>query len=120
MAAMGPASRQPNPHAVAGQNLGACPPMRRTAMRVAPAPRRHPTRLSMIGTVRERYRALVAAGEIERDPGQESVVEKLAALGARLAPSSLAQKSSVLGWLFGRAAHNGGPVKGLYLYGAVG
>ena len=74
----------------------------------------------MIGTVRERYRALVAAGEIERDPGQESVVEKLAALEARFAPRSLAQKSSVLGWLFGRAAHNGGPVKGLYLYGAVG
>src|ERR1051326_4786657 len=67
--------------------------------------------VSMIGTIGESYRALVAAGEIERDPGQESVVEKLVALEARLAQQRWAQKSSALGWLFGRGARNGGPVK---------
>src|SRR6266536_2176469 len=74
----------------------------------------------MIGTVGERYRALLAAGEIERDPGQESVVSKLGALEARLEQHRLAQKSSALGWLFGRRARNGGPVKGLYVHGGVG
>jgi len=76
--------------------------------------------LLMIGTVGERYRALLAAGEIERDPGQESVVSKLGALEARLEQHRLAQKSSALGWLFGRRARNGGPVKGLYVHGGVG
>jgi cell division protein ZapE len=74
----------------------------------------------MTGTIRERYRALLATGEIERDPGQESAVDRLAALEARLARHRLAQKSSSLGWLFGRGSPDRGPVKGLYLHGEVG
>src|ERR1700730_16435979 len=75
---------------------------------------------SIVGTMGERYRAVLAAGEIERDPGQERVVAKLAALEARLGEHRLAQKSSSLGWLFGRGSLERGPVKGLYLYGEVG
>jgi cell division protein ZapE len=74
----------------------------------------------MVGTIGERYRAVLAAGDIERDPGQESVVAKLAALEARLREHRLAQKSSSLGWLFGRGSLERGPVKGLYLHGEVG
>jgi cell division protein ZapE len=55
----------------------------------------------MIGTVDERYRALLAAGEIEPDPGQERLIAKLTGLEARLAQHRLARKSSSLGWLFG-------------------
>jgi cell division protein ZapE len=76
--------------------------------------------LGMVGTIGERHRALLATGEIERDPGQESVVAKLAALEARLERHRLAQKSSSLGWLFGRGAASRGPVEGLYLHGEVG
>ena len=65
--------------------------------------------LSMMGTIDEFYRALVATGEIERDPGQESVVEKLIALEVRLAQQRWAQKSSPPGWLF--VSH---PAGGLY------
>jgi cell division protein ZapE len=74
----------------------------------------------MISTMGERYRALAAAGEIERDSGQERVVEKLVALAVRLGQHRLTQKSSVLDRLLGRVARNDGSVKGLYLYGAVG
>jgi cell division protein ZapE len=76
--------------------------------------------LGMVGTIGERHRALLATGEIERDPGQESVVARLAALEARLERHRLAQKSSSLGWLFGRGSANRGAVKGLYLHGEVG
>src|SRR6266852_9302697 len=74
----------------------------------------------MTGTIGERYRALLATGEIERDPGQEGAVVTLAALEARLARHRLAHKSSSLGWLFGRGSPDRGPVKGLYLHGEVG
>jgi cell division protein ZapE len=74
----------------------------------------------MPDTVSERYAALVAAGEIERDPAQESVVAKLGRLEARLERRLLARKSSSLGWMFGRSEKNEGPLTGLYLYGGVG
>jgi len=74
----------------------------------------------MTGTIGERYRALLATGEIERDPGQEGAVVTLAALEARLARHRLAHKSSSLGWLFGRGSPDRGPIKGLYLHGEVG
>jgi cell division protein ZapE len=74
----------------------------------------------MVDTLGERYRALISAGEIERDPGQESVVARFAALEARLAQHRLARKSSSLGWLFGGGAPDRGAIKGLYVHGDVG
>jgi cell division protein ZapE len=71
-------------------------------------------------TVEERYAALVAAGEIERDPAQEALAAKLGSLATRLGRHRLARKSSSLGWLFGRSGNNGGAPKGLYIYGDVG
>jgi cell division protein ZapE len=73
----------------------------------------------MSSTVTERYNALVSAGEIERDPAQQSVAAKLTQLEARLARHRLARKSSQLGWLFGGNERKD-PIKGLYIYGEVG
>ena len=73
----------------------------------------------MPSSVREHYAALVAAGEIERDPAQEAALALLAQLEARLATYRLARKSSSLGWLFARQEPKE-PVKGVYLYGEVG
>src|SRR5215471_9428966 len=74
----------------------------------------------MVDTLGERYRALISAGEIERDPGQEGVIGKLADLEARLAQLRLARKSSSLGWLLGRGTPDRGPIRGVYIYGDVG
>jgi cell division protein ZapE len=73
----------------------------------------------MRGTVLERYAALVAAGEIERDPAQEAIAARLMRLNERLAQHRLARKSSSLGWMFGGRDTNG-PLKGLYVFGDVG
>jgi cell division protein ZapE len=73
----------------------------------------------MPSSVRDRYAALVAAGEIERDPAQEAALALLAQLETRLATHRLARKSSSLGWLFGRQEPKE-PIKGFYLYGEVG
>jgi cell division protein ZapE len=70
--------------------------------------------------LKTRYAALVAAGEIERDAAQESVLDLLSALEKRLAGRRLARKSSSLGWLFGARERSAEPIKGLYLYGDVG
>jgi cell division protein ZapE len=74
----------------------------------------------MSATVLERYAALAARGEIERDPAQEAVAAKLTQLDARLTQHRLARKSSSLGWMFARRHNNDGPPKGLYLWGEVG
>jgi cell division protein ZapE len=71
-------------------------------------------------SVKSHYAALVAAGEIERDPAQEEVVGMLAALQGRLREHRLARKSSALGWLFGARERKAEPIKGLYIYGEVG
>jgi cell division protein ZapE len=73
----------------------------------------------MPSSIREHYAALIAAGEIERDPAQEAVLAALVQLETRLAAHRLARKSSSLGWLFGRQEPKE-PIKGLYLYGDVG
>ena len=73
----------------------------------------------MRGTVSERYAALVAAAEIERDAAQEAVAARLSDLNARLAEHRLARKSSALGWMFG-ARETGEHLKGLYIFGDVG
>lgn len=74
----------------------------------------------MADTTSARYAALVAAGEIERDPAQEAVVAKLARLNDRLAIYRLARKSSSLGWLFGKRANAEPELRGLYIWGDVG
>ncbi|RAI31984.1 cell division protein ZapE [Rhodoplanes serenus] len=72
-------------------------------------------------TISERYAALVAAGEIERDRAQARVVEALAGLQERLVTDRIARKSSALGWLFGARETKRPPfVRGLYLHGEVG
>lgn len=71
-------------------------------------------------TIQTRYAALIAAGEIERDPAQEAAIARLAALEQRLGEHRLARKSSALGWLFGRREAAQEPLKGLYLHGEVG
>ena len=74
----------------------------------------------MAASVSVQYAARVAAGKIERDSAQEAVVAKLALLEQRLAEHRLARKSSSLGWLFGARASEAEPIKGLYIFGAVG
>ena len=67
-----------------------------------------------------RYAALIGAGKIEADPGQEVLAGHLAALERRLEQNILAQKSSSLGWLFGQRQKDRSAVRGLYIYGEVG
>src|SRR5882724_128241 len=70
-------------------------------------------------SLRKAYAALVASGEIENDPAQVAVVERLDALIRRLKEKSLARKDSALGWLFGRSQPRQA-AKGLYIWGSVG
>jgi cell division protein ZapE len=74
----------------------------------------------MPASVTERYAALVAAGEIERDSAQEAVAAKLTDLNARLGHHRLARKSSALGWMFGRREQGAAPIEGYYIFGDVG
>jgi cell division protein ZapE len=67
-----------------------------------------------------RYAALVTAGKIEADAGQEQVARRLAALERRLEAHALAQKSSSLGWLFSARQKKEPALRGLYIYGEVG
>ena len=73
----------------------------------------------MSETFSTRYAALIAAGKIEADPGQEVLAANLAALAHRLDQHRLSRKSSSLGWLFARK-NTGEVLKGLYVYGEVG
>jgi cell division protein ZapE len=66
-----------------------------------------------------RYDALVRAEAIERDPAQVRIVRRLDALATALSEYRLAQKSSTLGWLFGKRKP-AEPPKGLYIWGSVG
>ena len=74
----------------------------------------------MSADIKSQYAARVAAGEIERDPAQETVLAMLAELDGRLREHRLARKSSSLGWLFGAHARKSERFKGLYIFGAVG
>src|SRR3954468_19385985 len=73
----------------------------------------------MPSTVSERYRALVAEGELERDAAQEAIATRLTRLEERLAQHRLSRKSSHLGWLCARSSP-AEPIKGLYIHGDVG
>ena len=74
----------------------------------------------MSETFSTRYAALVAAGKIEADRGQAVLARHLETLERRLDRHRLAQKSSALGWLFGRREQADAPLKGLYVHGEVG
>jgi cell division protein ZapE len=74
----------------------------------------------MASSVANRYVANVAAGRIERDDAQLTIVEKMSRLQQRISEQGLAQKSSPLGWLFGNRERAQSPIKGLYIYGEVG
>ena len=74
----------------------------------------------MASSVATRYAANVAAGRIERDDAQLTIIESLKALEQRISEHRLARKSPVLGWLFARGERSQAPVKGLYIYGEVG
>ncbi len=74
----------------------------------------------MTSSVIDQYAALVAAGEINRDPAQVVLAEELTALERRLSMHRLAEKSSSLGWLFGRRATRDVPIRGIYIHGEVG
>lgn len=74
----------------------------------------------MTASITDRYAALVASGEIERDPAQIAVVKRLAALAETLEARRLARKSSALGWLFSKKADTRDVPRGLYIWGSVG
>ncbi|HEY2529594.1 MAG TPA: cell division protein ZapE [Xanthobacteraceae bacterium] len=74
----------------------------------------------MATPVTAQYAATISTGRIEADAAQRGVVERLASLEARIYDHRLARKSSSLGWLFGRREKALPPIKGLYIYGAVG
>jgi cell division protein ZapE len=74
----------------------------------------------MASSVTAQYSAGVAAGQIERDDAQITVIEMMARLEARMAQYRLSRKSSSLGWLFARREDALPPIKGLYIYGDVG
>jgi cell division protein ZapE len=74
----------------------------------------------MASSVTAQYSAGVAAGQIERDDAQVTVIEMMARLEARIAQYRQSRKSSSLGWLFARREDALPPIKGLYIYGDVG
>jgi cell division protein ZapE len=71
-------------------------------------------------TVMQRYEHLVETGAIERDGAQERVAARLDRLIDEIAARHLADKSSALGWLFGKKRATREAVRGLYIHGAVG
>jgi cell division protein ZapE len=66
----------------------------------------------------DRYQTLIETGRFERDTAQESVIQSLDALAARLEGYRPAKKAGALGWLF--AARPSEPICGLYIWGPVG
>ena len=74
----------------------------------------------MPSSITGQYAAAVAAGRVERDPAQLTVVERLARLEDEIVEHRLARKSSSLGWLFAGRSNKPALLKGLYIYGEVG
>ena len=73
-----------------------------------------------MGLMRERYDALVENGEISRDEAQIALISHFDRLLDELSVKRISQKSSPLGWLFGKNKDNHSGVRGLYIYGEVG
>lgn len=76
--------------------------------------------LKVFPSVRERYDALVEAGDITVDPAQQDLADRYDALIKAVATKRLATKSSPLGWLFGKRSPAHEIIKGLYIFGEVG
>jgi len=74
----------------------------------------------MANSVTAQYAAGVAAGSVESDDAQLTVIDMMARLEARIVEHRLARKSSALGWLFASRESALPPIKGLYIYGDVG
>jgi cell division protein ZapE len=74
----------------------------------------------MPSSVTTHHAEAVAAGRVEEDQAQLSIVGMMAQLEARIVEHRLARKSSALGWLFASRARAQPAIKGLYIYGAVG
>ena len=68
----------------------------------------------------ERYKAMIAANELNDDPVQRAAADTLDILNAELAEMRLARKSSALGWLFAKRKAQAPVRRGLYLWGGVG
>jgi cell division protein ZapE len=66
----------------------------------------------------DRYLTLTSSGRFERDPAQESLVERFDGLAVRLDGYRRPHKAGALGWLF--AARDSEPLRGLYIWGPVG
>ena len=71
-------------------------------------------------TVRQRYDHLVESGAVVRDAEQLRIAARLDKLIDTISTKRVAQKSSALGWLFGRKREARELVKGLYIHGGVG
>lgn len=71
------------------------------------------------GPVRAALEHLIAIEEIEADPGQRALADRLDHIDQSLSAATVASKKSALGWLFGkkRAAD---PIRGVYIHGDVG
>ena len=74
---------------------------------------------SRSGPVRSALERLISSGEIEGDPLQRRLADRLDALDRRLSAEIGASKKSALGWLFGKKREED-PIKGLYVHGDVG
>jgi cell division protein ZapE len=74
----------------------------------------------MTNSVTAHYAAGVTAGRVESDAAQLAVLDMMSRLEARIAEQRLSRKSSALGWLFASRERARPPIKGLYIYGAVG
>jgi cell division protein ZapE len=72
------------------------------------------------GTVRERLRSLVSAGELQSDPAQSDIADRLDQVLIDLKTQKLASKSSALGWLFAARKKDVVAPRGLYVFGQVG
>ena len=74
----------------------------------------------MASSVATRYAANVAAGRIESDDAQLTIVEKMTQLEKRIEQHHATRNSSPLGWLFAGGERAQPPITGLYIYGEVG
>ncbi|MFK7903200.1 MAG: cell division protein ZapE [Nitratireductor sp.] len=72
-----------------------------------------------MGPVEKSYKEMVCSGELESDPVQVDLAQRLDALLKHINSNSLAKKSSSLGWLFARK-DKPSDFKGLYIWGSVG
>jgi len=71
-------------------------------------------------TVANAYASRVASGEFSEDPAQVRLADRLDVLLEQVSTKRLANKSSALGWMFGRKQAAKVPPRGLYVHGSVG